>query len=85
MLSKDDELDLLSEEEGDNLQDFKLGESQTQRADEDNLMSPDAFSAQKLSLTQRYDHHNDRSAMAPGSSNQAHSVERSQNDAQNNS
>lgn len=51
MLSKDDELDLLSEEEGDNLQDFKLGESQTQRADEDNLMSPDAFSAQKLSLT----------------------------------
>jgi hypothetical protein len=41
MLSKDDELDLLSEDEGENImQEFKNGE--TLRLGEDNLMSPES-------------------------------------------
>lgn len=85
MLSKEDELDLLSEEEGgnENERQGQNAEAQNNLNEDDNMLSPDISVTQKLSQTQRYDGAHDRSAMASGNNNQGRSVERSPHESQN--
>ena len=79
MLSKEDELDLLSEEE-DSHQNFHLNQQKSHNNEEQSLLNSELMSNQKLSQTQRIDL-NERSPINKGQNQQ----DKHNNDPNNNS